>query len=126
MRAVFILVVVVYLATRMTGTSAAPTELDPQNPPVLEPGEQCQSVIVNAAMPIWPKNALRDGTVGWSIVRYDLDGGGRAQNREVVSSAPEYVFDKASLDSIARSKFINGFIKQGCKAIFVYSQKASN
>ena len=126
MRYSFITVLVAYCAIGTAGASDVVVELDPNKAPSLAPGEQCADAIINAAMPIWPKNALRSGAVGWTIVRYDLDGSGQVKNVDIAASAPQQVFDKASLDSIKRSKFTTGFIKAGCKAVFVYSLKANN
>lgn len=121
MRSIFITLLVAYWAIGTAGASDILVDLDPNKAPSLTPDEQCTDAIINAAMPIWPKNALRSGAAGWAIVRYDLDGSGRVQNADIAASAPQQVFDKASLDSIKRSRFATGFIKAGCKAVFVYS-----
>jgi TonB family protein len=125
MRCVFITFLIAYCSIGTAGASDILVDLDPNKAPSLTPNEQCTDAIINAAMPIWPKDALRSGAVGWAIVRYDLDGGGRGQNVDIAASAPQQVFDKASLDSIKRSKFTTGFIKAGCKAVFVYSLTAN-
>lgn len=121
MRNIFITLLMAYCAIGTAGASDILVDLDPNKAPSLTPDEQCTDAIINAAMPIWPKNALRSGAAGWAIVRYDLDGSGRVQNADIAASAPQQVFDKASLDSIKRSRFATGFIKAGCKAVFVYS-----
>ncbi len=99
---------------------------DSINMPVIAQSEQCNEAFTQAVMPLWPKNALRAGTNGWAIVRFDLDGSGRAQNIEIVASAPQQVFDKASQDNIKRSTFKPGFIKTACRTSFVYTLTSSN
>lgn len=125
MRNIFITLLMAYCAIGTAGASDILVDLDPNKAPSLTPDEQCTDAIINAAMPIWPQNALRSGAAGWTIVRYDLDGSGRVQNADIAASAPQQVFDKASLDSIKRSRFATGFIKAGCKAVFVYSLTAN-
>lgn len=85
--------------------------------------DKCTEAIIEMAMPLWPKSALRSGTTGWTVVRYDLNGSGRAQNATVYSAVPEQVFDQSSLFSIKLSKFKAGASRQGCKALIVFSNK---
>lgn len=126
MRGIFIKVLMAYCAMRTAGASDVLVDSDPNKAPSLAPSEQCTDAIVNSAMPRWPKKALRSGAVGWAVVRYDLDGSGRVQNVDIAASAPQEVFDKVSMDSINRSRFTTGFARAGCKAMFVYSLKATN
>lgn len=96
----------IFLACCAIGTAGASdgsVDAPPNKLPALEQSEQCNDAMVNAAMPTWPKDALRSGTSGWAIVRYDLDGSGRVQNAEVVASAPQQVFDKAALQRTPNS-----------------------
>lgn len=97
------------------------SENDRTSPPAIEEAEKCTEAIVELAMPVWPMSALRAGSTGWTLIRYDLDGSGRATNATVHSAAPEQVFDKSSLLSIKRSKFKAGISRTGCKALIVYS-----
>ncbi|GAB2864251.1 hypothetical protein GCM10027277_36230 [Pseudoduganella ginsengisoli] len=126
MRCIFMAVVLACCAAGATAASNTSAESDPSKPPVLDAGEKCTDAVVQTALPIWPKDALRSGTVGWVVVRYDLDGSGRAQNAEISASAPQQVFDKASVDSVKRSKFATGFAKTGCKTVLVYSLQANS
>lgn len=98
-------------------------ETNRERPPTIDESDKCTEAIVGIAMPIWPKGALRSGITGWTVVRYDLDGSGRAQNATVDSAVPEQVFDQSSLFSIKRSKFKAGASRQGCKALIVFSNK---
>ncbi len=101
--------------------SFASVETDSIEAPILDPDELCTAATISAAVPILPKEALRSGAGGWTVVRYDLDGTGHAQSVEIVASAPGKIFDKASVDSIKRSRYRAGFAKAGCKAVIVFS-----
>jgi TonB family protein len=95
--------------------------LDPKHPPTINEVEKCEEAVAEPAMPLWPKTALRAGTVGWVVVRYDLDGSGRAQNATVDISTPAQVFDQSALFSIKRSKFKAQISRTGCKILIVFS-----
>ena len=94
---------------------------DPKHPATISKAEKCEEALVEPAMPIWPKSALRTGTTGWTVVRYDLDGSGRAQNAAIEIAAPAKVFDQSALFSLQRSKFKPGISRTGCKTLIMFS-----
>ena len=104
---------------------AAPVDeqvaLDPRVPPTISEAEKCLDSVIRNAMPDWPKKALRAGTIGWVLVRYDLDGSGLAQNAVIEISAPNEVFEQSALLTVKRSKYKPGISKAGCKTLIVYS-----
>ncbi|HEX8612748.1 MAG TPA: TonB family protein [Telluria sp.] len=97
---------------------------DPNQPPAVNETELCKAGRAELAMPLWPKGALRAGTTGWTVVRYDLDGSGRAQNMSVEAAAPPQTFNQSALFSIKRSKFTPGISTTGCKTLIVFSKAA--
>jgi TonB family protein len=99
--------------------------LDPKHPPTIKEVEKCEEAISEPAVPLWPKTALRAGTVGWVVVRYDLDGSGRAQHAMVEGAAPVQVFDQSALFSIRRSKFKSQISRTGCKTLVVFSNAST-
>lgn len=109
--------------TAHAGPVRESTEIIRDTPPLIDEAAKCTEAIVELAVPLWPKSALRSGTTGWTVIRYDLDGSGRSQHAAVVRAAPEQVFDQSSLFSIQRSKFKAGTSRQGCKALIVFSNK---
>lgn len=94
---------------------------DPRRPPLLVPSGPCKDAQVSMAMPVWPKDALRARTVGWTVIGYDLDGSGRAQNATVELAAPRGTFDQSALVALKRSKFVPGIAATGCKSLAVFS-----
>lgn len=109
--------------TAHAGQVGESTDINRAPLPTIDEADKCTEAIVELAMPLWPKRALRSGTTGWTVVRYDLDGSGQAQNATVYRAAPEQVFDQSSLFSIKRSKFKAGTFRQGCKALIIFSNK---
>ncbi len=103
-------------------TPDSPFGSDPDKAPTLPKSEQCVHEIEHSAMPVWPKDALRSGAVGWVVVRFDLDGNGRGQNIGVEASAPAKVFDAASISAVKRTTFKPEVVREGCKAVYVYGR----
>lgn len=96
------LLCLVFCITANAGQAGENTEITRELPPIIDAADKCTEAIVDMAMPLWPKSALRSGTMGWTVVRYDLDGSGRAQNAAVYRAVPAQVFDQSSLFSIKR------------------------
>lgn len=98
--------------------------LDPASPPVLAESEKCDGLAEYLSRPDLPKKVLRAGSSGWAVIRYDLDGSGRAQNIVSESAAPEQVYERNSVLALQRSKFKPGTIRTGCKILMVFSLNA--
>lgn len=86
-------------------------------PPVIAAADQCGEAAGQTPMPIWPKAALRAGTVGWAVIRYDLDGSGRARQVGVAQAEPEKVFHQSAINTVAGSRFKAGVVHAGCLAV---------
>lgn len=96
-------------------------KLDPRNPPTIDASDKCDDLVIESALPDWPKEALRKGTSGWTIVRYELGTNGKAQNVTVESAAPTQVFDRSSVSAVERSRFKSGVSRTGCKMLLTWS-----
>jgi protein TonB len=95
--------------------------LDPLSPPTIAANDNCEDLVIRTALPEWPKKALREGTSGWTVVRYDVDATGQARNVNVEMAAPEQVFDKSAVSAVQRSRFKPGLARGECKMLLIWS-----
>ena len=62
--------------------------------------------------PVYPPQALRDGTRGWVELEFTVAPNGTVRDIEVVSAEPRGVFDRAASDAVAawrfRPRVVNG------------------
>lgn len=89
--------------------------------PSIDKAELCDAEMLIRGAPRYPPDALRRRTEGWALVRYDLDGSGKAANVTLVSSNPSGLFDRATIDVVMRTKFVVGAAKSGCKTLVTYT-----
>ncbi len=122
MRHILIATLVACCALARAETPATPFGSDPDKSPTLEKSEQCVHEMERSAMPVWSKEALRSGAVGWVVVRFDLDGNGHSQNVGIEASAPPKVFDAAAISAVKRSLFKTDVVRDGCKVVYVFAR----
>lgn len=60
---------------------------------------------VREVPPVYPRDAVRDGTEGWVQVEFTIAPDGSARDLQVRDSAPKQIFDKAALDSVSKWRF---------------------
>ncbi len=63
------------------------------------------AVLLRAAPPVYPPNALRMRQAGWVVVSFTIDAEGRTTDVAVVSSQPRRIFDRAAIDAVNRYRF---------------------
>lgn len=84
--------------------------------PTVAPEDDCAAEVKNNVFPDYPPDALKKNIEGWALVRYDLDGSGKASSVRVLASQPQGVFDEAATRSVARTTYLAGAVRTGCKA----------
>lgn len=95
--------------------------LDPRSPPTIAANDNCEDLVIRVALPEWPKKALREGTSGWTVVRYDVDASGHARNVTVEIAAPEQVFGKSAVSAVQGSRFKPSLARGECKMLLTWS-----
>jgi protein TonB len=73
--------------------------------------------MVSSRPPVYPKRAVAEGIMGYSIVAYDLDGSGQARNARVIAARPAGVFDEAAVQALLASAFQPGVIATECRYV---------
>jgi TonB family protein len=67
---------------------------------------------VSARDPVYPPDALRQGTRGWVELEFTITSGGAVRDIQVVGAEPHGVFEGAAADALAqwrfRPRFVNG------------------
>lgn len=93
-------------ATPRTQTVAAePAAGAPATGAAATTGQTTDAVLVRAAPPVYPPNALRMRQSGWVVVSFTIDAEGRTTDVDVVSSQPRRIFDRAAMDAVSRYRF---------------------
>jgi protein TonB len=99
----------------MTG----PTARRPAEPPPANATPMTTDVIAADALdriatrdPVYPAQALRNGTKGWVEIEFTVSSNGSVRDIEVVAAEPRGVFDSAASDAVAawrfRPRVVNG------------------
>ncbi len=68
-------------------------------------GQTSEAVLIKAAEPTYPQDALRSHQAGWAIVAFTIDPNGRTSNVHVTDSQPRRTFDRAAIDAVGRYRF---------------------
>ncbi len=68
-------------------------------------GQTSDAVLVKAAAPQYPPNAVRSHQEGWVVVSFTIDTDGRTGDIKVVDAQPRRVFDRAAVDAVQRYRF---------------------
>jgi protein TonB len=67
---------------------------------------------ISARDPVYPRDALRQGTRGWVELEFTITSGGTVRDIQVVGAEPHGVFEGAAADALAqwrfRPRFVNG------------------
>ena len=67
--------------------------------------ETCRMYVTRAAVPDYPKRAMQEHLGGYVVLRYSLDGSGKAKNIRPVEGRPPGVFDAAAVEALRQSEF---------------------
>jgi TonB family protein len=73
--------------------------------PSIEKEFDCEDLVVKRVHPPYPRSALRNGTEGWVVLSYTLDGYGRASEIQVMRSNHPGVFDRNAIDALKQWEF---------------------
>lgn len=94
-------------ATPRTQTAAAEpaTGAPAAGPATTTAAPTTDAVLLRAAPPVYPPNALRMRQAGWVVVSFTIDAEGRTTDVAVVSSQPRRIFDRAAIDAVNRYRF---------------------
>jgi protein TonB len=68
-------------------------------------GATVEAVLIKAAQPLYPQEALRAHQGGWAVVSFTIETSGRTGNVHVTSSQPRRVFDRAAVEAVSRYRF---------------------
>jgi TonB family protein len=79
--------------------------------------QSCQEAFSNRAVANYPKAAMKDRVSGYSVVKFDLDGSGRARNMQIVESVPPGIFDASAVGALERSSFKVGATARDCRYV---------
>ncbi len=86
-------------------------------PPEIIASQTCREHMISSRPPAYPKRAVAEGIMGYSIVAYDLDGSGQAKNARVIESKPARVFDEAAVQALVSSAFQPGVTARECRYV---------
>jgi TonB family protein len=115
----------IVVLTGCANTSASMSEAEVQakrvGAPLLSDSSECKGEIKKLAMPAYPVDAARKGVQGWVLMRFDLDGSGRATAVVVEGSQPAEVFDANAVSAVQRSQFVQGSSRIGCKIVITFA-----
>ena len=96
-------------AVASESTMTPPAAVEPMAPGVVA-ADQLDRVV--ARDPVYPPQALRDGTRGWVELEFTITPNGTVRDIQVVAAEPRGVFDGAASDAVAawrfRPRVVNG------------------
>ncbi|WP_167854720.1 TonB family protein [Mangrovimicrobium sediminis] len=81
------------------------------NPDYKPPPTEAEIAVIlekNSALkfaPVYPPQALREGTEGYTVVEYTIDVTGRTADLRIIASEPAGVFDEASLNAARKFRY---------------------
>lgn len=87
--------------------------------PTLEPRPDC--TVSRAAPPRVPREAVRAGVEGWTLVSFDITSDGAPSNVRIADSRPGGVFDQASLEAVRGWRFAAGSARINCQTTFTFA-----
>ena len=76
--------------------------------------ETCRQYITRASPPDYPKRAMQGDIGGYVVLRYSLDGSGKATNIRAIEGRPPGVFDAAAVEALKRTEFDPDAKMQDC------------
>jgi TonB family protein len=98
----------------MTGPASRTPATPPSGTTVMAPGIVAADAMdrVAAKDPVYPAQALRDGTRGWVELEFTITATGTVRDIDIVAAEPRGVFDAAAAEAVAdwryRPRVVNG------------------
>jgi protein TonB len=91
----------------MTRPASREAPAKPATAPAMAPGIVSADAMnrVAARDPVYPAQALRDGTRGWVELEFTITASGTVRDIEVVGAEPRGVFDAAASDAVAEWRY---------------------
>lgn len=83
--------------------------------------KRCVAEALNIVVPQYAPAIRSRNLQGWVLLRFDLDGSGRASNITVVDETPPGVFGAATIKALQRSRFVVGVQREGCESVATFS-----
>jgi protein TonB len=102
-------------------TSTPESEEKRVGAPVRDPSLICDELVTKVRFPPYPSSAFRQGTEGWVLLEFALDGTGAAKNIVVVSSSPKGVFERSALNGLMLTEFDLKAVRSKCQSLVTYT-----
>ena len=119
-RIVFIDVILAVLLSACA-TPTPESEAKRAGAPARDPSLICDELVIKLSSPPYPSSAFRQGTEGWVLLEFALDGTGAAKNIVVVSSSPKSVFERSALNGLMRTEFNLKAVRSKCQSIVTFT-----
>ena len=94
--------------------------MDKLGVPKIAPEQVCKPEKSKPPFVHYPPAALKAKTEGWALLRFELDGSGRAAAIVVENSGPNSVFNAGAIQTVQNFTFVQGEKRTGCKVVISF------